>query len=181
MIVFKAFSPGMVCGGYHYKPGESNYEAEANCAQNGIHAAENPADCLSYYDWDGKNEFWKCIATGDIDEDTVDSKIATTELIPEYRMSLTEYIAECAWYILQHPTRIEERSRGMIKICRDIGRQTGDSKVLLVAGENPKAEVTQKENMIVLVDTAKGTMRAGRGLAPGWYHIGKDGAEEWTD
>lgn len=54
MIVFKAFSPGMVCGGYHYKPGESNYEAEANCAQNGIHAAENPADCLSYYDWDGK-------------------------------------------------------------------------------------------------------------------------------
>lgn len=182
MIVFKAFSPGLVCRGYQYKPGESNREAEANCVHNGIHAAENPADCLSYYEWDGKNEFWICEATGDIDEDTVDSKIATTELIPEHRLSLTEYIADCALYILQHPTRrIKEQSRGMITICRDTGRQIGDCKVLLVAGENPKAEVTQPENMLVLVDIAKETMGAGKNLTPGWYHIGKDGAEAWTD
>lgn len=57
MIVYKAFGPGLVCKGYHYKPGEVNCEAEANCVRNGIHAAENPADCLTYYRWDNKNEF----------------------------------------------------------------------------------------------------------------------------
>lgn len=93
MIVYKAFGPGLVCKGYHYKPGEVNCEAEANCVRNGIHAAENPADCLTYYRWDNKNEFWRCEAVGDIDEDGGDSKISTTELIPVHRLTLTDYIA----------------------------------------------------------------------------------------
>ena len=59
MTVYKAFGPGMVCKEYHYKPGQVNAEAIANCTRNGIHAAEDPLDCLSYYSWDGKNEFWR--------------------------------------------------------------------------------------------------------------------------
>ena len=89
MIVYKAFGPGLVCRGYHYKPGEINREAEANCVRSGIHAAEDPADCLTYYRWDNKNEFWRCEAVGDIDEDGGDSKISTTELIPVHRLTLT--------------------------------------------------------------------------------------------
>ena len=42
MTVYKAFGPGMVCKEYHYKPGQVNAEAIANCARNGIHAAEDP-------------------------------------------------------------------------------------------------------------------------------------------
>lgn len=123
MIVYKAFGPGLVCKGYHYKPGEVNCEAEANCVRNGIHAAENPADCLTYYRWDNKNEFWRCEAVGDIDEDGGDSKISTTELIPVHRLTLTDYIAECAWYILQHPLRLKERN-GNITISEGTGIQS---------------------------------------------------------
>lgn len=180
MIVYKAFEPGMVCMGYHYKPGEVNYEAEANCVRNGIHAAENPIDCLSYYEWNGKNEFWRCEATGDIDEDGLDSKISTTELIPTHKLSLTEYIAECAWYILQHPTRIQEQY-GNIMISQNTGIQSYNCKVLLVAGENPTGKVTEAENMLVLVDTKKDVMRAGKNLAPGWYHIEEGGVRPWTE
>ena len=36
MTVYKAFGPGMVCKEYHYKPGQVNAEAIANCARNGI-------------------------------------------------------------------------------------------------------------------------------------------------
>lgn len=180
MIVYKAFGPGLVCRGYHYTPGEINHEAEANCVRNGIHAAENPADCLTYYRWDGKNEFWRCEAVGDIDEDGGDSKISTTELIPVHRLSLTEYVAECAWYILQHPTRIQERY-GNIMILQNVGVQSYNCKALIVAGENPMAKVMQPENMIVLVDTKKNTMRAGKKLALGWYQIGEGGVEPWTE
>ena len=42
MTVYKAFGPGMVCKEYHYKAGQVNAEAIANCARNGIHAAEDP-------------------------------------------------------------------------------------------------------------------------------------------
>ena len=41
MTVYKAFGPGMVCKEYHYKPGQVNAEAIANCTRNGIHAAED--------------------------------------------------------------------------------------------------------------------------------------------
>lgn len=180
MIVYKAFESGMVCRGYHYKPGEINHETEANCRCNGIHAAEDPADCLSYYRWDGKNEFWKCEATGDIDEDGDDSKISTTELIPVHRLSLTEYLAECAWYILQHPTRIKERC-GNITISQSTGMQSHGCIALIVAGEEPKAEVIQAESTIILVDTKKGIMRAGKNLPCGWYQIGEGGVEPWTE
>ena len=174
MIVYKAFGPGLVCKGYHYKPGEVNCEAEANCVRNGIHAAENPADCLTYYRWDNKNEFWRCEAVGDIDEDGGDSKISTTELIPVHRLTLTDYIAECAWYILQHPLRLKERN-GNITISEGTGIQSYGCTALIVAGEDPKAEVTRMENIVVLVDTKKGTMRAGKNLPCGWYQIGEGG------
>ncbi len=180
MIVYKAFEPGMVCRGYRYKPSEINHEVEANCVRNGIHAAENPVDCLSYYSWNGKNEFWRCEAIGDIDEDGGDSKIATTELIPVHRLSLTEYLAECAWYILQHPTRMKERC-GNITVSQNIGMQSYDCVALIVAGETPRAEVTQAKNTIILVDTKNGTMRAGKNLPCGWYQIGEGGVEPWTE
>lgn len=180
MIVYKAFGPGLVCKGYHYKSGEVNCEAEANCVRNGIHAAENPADCLTYYRWDNKNEFWRCEAVGDIDEDGGDSKISTTELIPVHRLTLTDYIAECAWYILQHPLRLKERN-GNITISEGTGIQSYGCTALIVAGEDPKAEVTRMENIVVLVDTKKGTMRAGKNLPCGWYQIGEGGVEPWIE
>ena len=180
MIVYKAFKPGLICGNYHYKPGEINHEAEANCVCNGIHAAENPADCLSYYAWNGQNEFWKCKAVGDIDEDNMDSKISTTELIPIRRLSLLEYLGECALYILRYPTRIEERY-GKIMICQSIGKQSKDCIAMIVAGEAPEAEVTQPMNTVILVDTKKGIMRGGANLTPGWYHITEEGVTPWTD
>ena len=180
MIVYKAFGPGLVCRGYHYTPGEINRETEANCVRNGIHAAEDPADCLTYYKWDGKNEFWRCVAIGDIDEDGGDSKISTTELMPVNRLTLTEYIAECAWYILQHPLRLKERN-GSITISKSTGIQPHGCIALIVAGEDPKAQVTQTENTVILVDTKKYAMRAGKNLPLGWYQIGEGGVEPWTE
>lgn len=179
MTVYKAFGPGMVCREYHYKPGQVNAEAIANCARNGIHAAEDPLDCLSYYNWDGKNEFWRCEAVGDIDEDSVDSKIATTKLIPAQQLTLMDYAMECALYMYDHPTRVQERY-GSFTVCRDIGRQPMDCIVLFVVGEDPKAEVTQPTGIVILVDPKNGNLRGIQNPAPGWYHVTEEGVKPWT-
>lgn len=179
MTVYKAFRPGTVCRDYHYKPGQVNAEAIANCARNGIHAAEDPLDCLSYYPWDGKNEFWRCEAVGDIDEDNVDSKIATTKLIPAQQLTLMDYAMECALYMYDHPTRVKERY-GSFTVCQDIGKQTMDCIVLFVIGEDPKVEVTQPTGIVILVDPKNGNLRGIQNPAPGWYHVTEEGVKPWT-
>lgn len=64
---------------------------------------------------------------------------------------------------------------------RKYGMQSYGCIALIVAGEDPKAEVTRMENIVVLVDTKKGTMRAGKNLSCGWYQIGEGGVEPWIE
>lgn len=180
MTVYKAFGPGMVCKEYHYKPGQVNAEAIANCARNGIRAAEDPLDCLSYYSWDGKNEFWRCEAVGDIDEDSVDSKISTTKLIPAQQLTLMEYAMECALYMYDHPTRVQER-HGSFTVCKNVGMQSMNCIVLIVVGDDPKAKVTQQTGIVILVDLKNGNLRGIKDAAPGWYHITEEGVVPWTE
>ena len=180
MTVYIAFGPGMVCKEYHYKPGQVNAEAIAKCARHGIHAAEDPLDCLSYYSWDGKNEFWRCEAVGDIDEDSVDSKISTTKLIPAQQLTLMEYAMECALYMYDHPTRVQER-HGSFTVCKNVGTQSMNCIVLIVVGDDPKAKVTQQMGIVILVDLKNGNLRGIKDAAPGWYHITEEGVIPWTE
>ena len=105
MEVIKAFAPGLVCRGHKFKRNEVNVTNEANCVQNGWHAAENPLDCLSYYSWNGKNEFYICEAGGDIHEDGSDSKISCTELLIGERLTLEKFVAKAIEYMIKHPNR----------------------------------------------------------------------------
>lgn len=179
MKVYKAFSPGLICRDYTFRAGKRNTTEEANCCHNGLHAAENPMDCLSYYTWDGKNEFWICEAVGDIDEDGVDSKISTTCIKPLKRLSLKEYIAECVSYILRHPNTVGNQ-HGYITIIRDSGVQSESCHVLLVWGKAPRAEVRHGECLLIMADIRKQTARA-KTVGKGFYHIGEDGIESWTE
>lgn len=111
MIVFKGFAPGLisVCGKSRHdqlKHGK-NIEKEANCRQNGFHAAEDPLDCLCFYRWDGKNEFYRCEAGGDIDE--IDGMISCTEITICERLTLERFVAEAMRFRIRHPSRPEGR------------------------------------------------------------------------
>lgn len=108
MRVVKATAPGMNArlgnGKDHPKMG-LNITKEANCAQNGWHCAENPLDCLSYFPWDGKNEFYLCEAGGDIHESGHASVVSCTELTMKKRLALVDFVAESVKYIIRHPLR----------------------------------------------------------------------------
>lgn len=114
MKVFKMFNKDLTCRGYQFKPGLNTCE-EANCVQNGFHAAENPLDCLSYYDWD-ESVCWICEAGGDIDEDGRDSKISCTELTLLTELNLQEYVKAAADYMYRHPLRPVKPRDGTVSV-----------------------------------------------------------------
>ena len=102
MIAYKGFQLGLICRGYQFKMG-LNVTQKANCAQNGFHCAENPLDCLSYYGDVRQSEYYIVDAGGDIDEDSVDSKIACTELKILKKLEIDQLILHGLAYMADHP------------------------------------------------------------------------------
>lgn len=106
-FAYKMFNKDLTCtlgkGKYQYKPGEWIEEPEANCRQNGFHCAKNPLDCLSYYpSWDN-SQCWIVEIGGDIDEDSVDSKVSCTRIRLIKRLTLEEFVAEACRYMINFP------------------------------------------------------------------------------
>ena len=113
---YKAFEPGLVCRGVAFKGiGEVNITDEANCARNGWHCAEDPADCLRYYPNVGRSVYTIVDVGGDVDEDDVDSKISCTELTILRVLELPEYFLHILLYMAKHPKKacfVEKKGRG---------------------------------------------------------------------
>lgn len=84
ILGFKGFKPGLIAtlgdGSYQYQPGEVSKTEKAKCANTGFHYCLDPLDCLNWYAWDGKNEFWAIAAGGDIDEDDYRTRSSCTEI-----------------------------------------------------------------------------------------------------
>jgi len=102
MIAYKAFDSGLICRNYQFKMGWNATE-KANCHANGFHCAENPLDCLYYYPYMDKSEYYIVDACGDIDEDGVDSKIACTELNILKKLTHEELFLLGLAYMTDHP------------------------------------------------------------------------------
>lgn len=102
MIAYKGFQPGLVCLGYQFQMG-LNVTEKANCRENGFHCAENPLDCLTYYRDIQHSEYYIVNAGGDIDEDSVDSKIACTELKILQKLEIDQLILHGLAYMADHP------------------------------------------------------------------------------
>lgn len=132
MKAYKGFRKDLTCMGYKFEEGKLNTEKEANCVRNGLHCAENPLDCLSYYpDW--KNSVYYIVeATGDIHEDGSDSKISCTEMKLLKKLTIEEFVAVSLKYMVQHPTR-EWNSR----VKKEEGK--AGEEFVIVRGKNPIA------------------------------------------
>lgn len=109
MIAYKGFDKDLSCtsGGhkFQYKLGVVNKEPQANCRSNGFHCAENPLDCLSYYPNTIASVYYMVQASGDIDEDDIDSKISCTEMTLIKQLTLEELVKGGLAYMVKHPLR----------------------------------------------------------------------------
>jgi len=104
MIAYKGFHPGLVCRDYRFVMG-LNVTEKANCAANGFHCAEDPLDCLSYYSDMDRSVYCLVRPGGDIDEDSIDSKIACTELTIIKKLEREEFFLHALAYMVDHPER----------------------------------------------------------------------------
>lgn len=104
MIAYKGFHPGLICRNYQFVMG-LNVTDKANCAANGFHCAENPLDCLTYYPNIEQSEYCLVDASGDVDEDGDDSKIACTELAIVKKLKRDEFFLHALAYMVDHPGR----------------------------------------------------------------------------
>lgn len=108
MIAYKAFKRGLIAthgsGNFQYKEGLNEFEA-ANCVREGAHCAEDPLDMFNYYHPGPDTEYRLVIASGDIDEDGRDSKIACTRLIVKQELTLPQVAAAALVFWKKHPER----------------------------------------------------------------------------
>lgn len=130
MIAYKGFRPGLTCLGYQFQMGK-NVTEQANCAENGFHCAENPLDCLTYYDIE-QSEYYLVDAGGDVDEDDTDSKISCTELTILKKLDLRTFLLHALAYMADHPMR--EWNRHV-----QHGRGEAANRFAVVRGEDPVA------------------------------------------
>ena len=169
MVVIKAFAPGLVCRGHKFKRNEVNVTKEANCVQNGWHAAENPLDCLSYYSWNGKNEFYICEAGGDIHEDGSDSKISCTELLIGERLTLEKFVAKAIEYMIKHPNR---KTNYHVK---EQGKTDSYEKFIIVRGKRPQASGKKDDVLGFVLENDKKQI-----ISVALQKVGKNGIEANT-
>lgn len=102
MLAYKGFDQGLNCRGYQFVMG-LNVTEKANCQQNGFHCAANPLDCLYHYPDVQHSEYYLVDASGDLDEDNIDSKISCTELTILRRLDLYHLILHGLAYMHDHP------------------------------------------------------------------------------
>lgn len=146
-VCFKMTSPGLKCRGYQFKVDEVNLCEAATCQKNGFHAAENPLDCFSYYSSFKDNEFWLCLADGEVHENLTDSKLSCTELVFVKHLELWEVVAFACQYILEHPKRaLSER------VCRDHGTANANGFAVVV-GRDPRATCIHPGDVLGLIRT----------------------------
>ena len=161
ILGFKGFKPGLIAtlgeGKYQYQPGEMNRTEKAKCASTGFHYCLDPLDCLTWYAWDGENEFWAIAAGGDIDEDDYQTRSSCTEIVPLRRLSEDEFLLMHAQYVFDHPAEsFKDEEKGPFHIAysknKTLSGQEGDwlcfidrDKVNAVIGQIDGKRVLPKE------------------------------------
>lgn len=172
MIAYKGFTPELTsrlgdgkketCT---FEPGCTMTSEESKTARTGYHCCENPAECLAYYSWDGKNRFWKVEAEGDIDEDAHE-RIACTKITLLEELTPIKFAANCMWYICEHPQRDrwQQDHRG-VQIRKDRAEAMQEGYIAIARGEHPRVRGAAGSVLGLLVEKdGKIVMTKGIGL-----------------
>ena len=77
---YKGMSKDMSCRGFQFEQGkEYEVEGEIKACKNGFHACKMPLDVFGYYN-PAESRYFEVEQSGDLDEDTDDSKVASRKI-----------------------------------------------------------------------------------------------------
>ena len=173
MIAFKGFKADLTCLGYQFKKNEINQTEQANCRENGFHCAENPLDCLWYYPNWRTSVYYEVEASGDIDEDALDSKISCTEIRLLKKLNMQELLLKGIAYMVKYPNRQWNKF-----VLKEKGKSYNG--LAIVRGKDPRAcgkigsylvLLKEKENGAAILEVALFQIDGERYKPDTWYDV----------
>ena len=100
MKAYKGFNSDMTCRGFQYKEGGKFKTDSVSVCHFGFHACEHPLDCLEYYAPGNGSVYHEVELSGKIDKDSVDSKVAATEIKIGARLSIAGLVKAAIDYTM---------------------------------------------------------------------------------
>lgn len=144
MIVYKGMRKDMTCNlgnkVFKYHLGETIKEERSKTANAGLHCTENPLQVLSWYSLGEKNRYFLCEASGSIDEDSSENKLACTELTIVKELTTKELAGHGMMWMVNHPLREWELSGHMLNVTRDRAEAFCAGAIAIARGEDPQAK-----------------------------------------
>lgn len=189
MLAYKGFNQDLTCtlgsGRYQYKVGKTFKTTKAKCVSTGLHCAEYPPDCFSYYPMGNGNRYFLVEAGGHIDEDAHDSKIACTEMTLLEELSIQDMMYATVEYIFAHPQRDFKHKSSGIVVNPDEAILDKDGGFCIAVGKNPRVTSKVDEGiMVLLTQNDDGEIAGAKLLKVGVNGVEKDtwytNAKEWT-
>ena len=105
LTTYKGTDKDMKChGGFQYELGKEYADDGAiRCGGSGFHSCKAPLDVFRYFA-PNKSRYFACLAGGTVDEDTADSKIASSELALKAEIGIPGLVKAHIEYVKAHTT-----------------------------------------------------------------------------
>ena len=105
LTTYKGTDKDMKChGGFQYELGKMYTDDGAiRCGGRGFHSCKAPLDVFRYFA-PNKSRYFACLAGGTVDEDTADSKIASSELELKAEIGIPGLVKAHIEYVKAHTT-----------------------------------------------------------------------------
>ena len=104
VVAFKAFDANLQCRGFQYEVGKTyripEDQHQVRCCEVGFHSCEAPFDVFGYYPMIG-SRFAIVEASGEINRDGADTKIASAEITIKVELTLPDFIKRAADWIVK--------------------------------------------------------------------------------
>lgn len=190
MKVYKGMNRDMVCtlgkGQFQYEIGKTYREEKAKTARTGFHCTENPFLIMRWYSPDKQlgSRYFKCEASGSIDEDKDDDKISCTELTILKELNVHELVMEGIMYMMEHPMRDWKGTYGCVKLEQDEAKAETREEVAIARGLHPRAKgvegsviclIREREAEDGLMIDAARMKRVAKTEEGMWFCLSRDG------
>ena len=138
MITYKGTDKDMKCrGGFQYELGKKYEDNGAvRCGGRGFHSCKAPLDVFRYFA-PNKSRYFACLVGGTVDEDTADSKIASSELELKAEIGIPGLVKAHIEYVKAHTTT--EHTDHKQATAGDRGAATAGDRGAATAGDRGAA------------------------------------------
>jgi len=141
IVTYKGFDKDFKCRDKQYEENtDYEHEGKVQKCNSGFHSCENPLDVFPYYP-PASSRYAESEASGEVDKDTEDTKIASSNLKIKAEINLHQMIEAGIEFIF---SKVKKRVRKLMQV-------KGEPPQIQVIGERPKIQVIGEPPQIQVI------------------------------